>query len=143
MKPLPIISALLLSLTGTHGQTPRFRITMQTHRSGIGGIGAPFSISGTVGQSDAVRSGNGRFAFRGGFWTAFGEGRPLRIVPSAGSLVLRWPSRSAGVLQRTTNLSAPGGGWVDVMEEPVITGPSRELPVAELEVMTLFRLRQP
>lgn len=67
-------------------------------------------------------------------------------TPNGGfnTVILSWPNPSAGfVLQQTSNMNAPGGGWTDVTQPPVIIGPNKEVTLEATGSSRLFRLRKP
>lgn len=63
---------------------------------------------------------------------------------AGGSVILNWPNPSTGfALQQTSNLGAPGGGWVDVPDSPVVVGSNKEITLPATGPFRLFRLRRP
>lgn len=112
--------------------------------------GGGFSLNGTLGQPDAGAMSGGLFTLGGGFWP--GVTAPLAGPPpvlsirlgTAGNVILNWPHPSTGyVLERTFNMNAPGGGWTDVTQPPVIVGPNLEVTLPATGSFALFRLRGP
>jgi hypothetical protein len=62
-------------------------------------------------------------------------------VGGTNTVILSWPNPSTGyVLQQTASMSAPGGGWVDVTQPPVINGAFREVALPATGQFCLFRL---
>lgn len=62
---------------------------------------------------------------------------------ATGNLILTWPNPSSGyALQQTASMSAPGGGWVDVTQPPVLVGPNHEVTLPATGRFCVFRLRR-
>lgn len=65
-------------------------------------------------------------------------------VNGTNTVILSWPNPSTGyVLPQTANMSAPGGGWVDVIQMPVLVGANTEVTLGATGPFCLFRLRWP
>jgi hypothetical protein len=120
----------------------------------LGGGGGPsaggsFTLNGTIGQADAGTMSGASFVLSGGFWGGIvgiiGPVPALSIrLVSGNDVILTWPNPSTGyVLQQTANMSAPGGGWTDVTQTPVINGANKEVTLAATGAFCMFRLRQP
>ena len=75
--------------------------------------GGSYTLSGTIGQSDAGVMTGGNYSLIGGFWgvaVAIQEvGAPLlTITRSGGNVTISWPSPSTGFnLQETASLGSP------------------------------------
>lgn len=68
---------------------------------------------------------------------------PRNPVGGVNTVILTWPNPSTGyVLQQTANMNAPGGGWVDVAQPPVINGANKEVTLSATGRFCLFRLRR-
>jgi hypothetical protein len=73
--------------------------------------GGQFSVSGTVGQSDAGVMSGGNFTLTGGFWGVIAAvqspGAPvLTITPAGANVIISWPSPSTGfALQQSPTIS--------------------------------------
>ena len=87
--------------------------------SGGGGTSTngQYSVSGTIGQADAGGPmTNGQYSLTGGFWAVTAVQTPgaplLTIRPgAANSIIISWPSPSAGfLLQQSASLGTPGWG---------------------------------
>jgi len=46
------------------------------------------------------------------------------------------------VLQQTSNMNDPGGGWTDVAQMPVFVEPNKEVTLPAAGQFCLFRLRR-
>jgi hypothetical protein len=46
------------------------------------------------------------------------------------------------VLQQTADMSAPGGGWTDVTQMPVVNGANKEVTLLATGSVCFFRLRR-
>src|SRR5262245_12446154 len=108
-----------LSLAASAQVSGPFVIGRQSLNGGGGpSSGCTSSLNGTVGQPDAgAPMSGGAFTISGGFWVPAPSGPvphlAIRLV-GANRIVLSWPDPSTGcVLQQTSNMSAPGGGWMD------------------------------
>jgi len=79
--------------------------------------GGVYSVSGTVGQSDAGRMTGASYALDGGFWGFVGAiqtaGAPLLSVERLGATVrVFWPASTSGfVLDETAALGGPPSSW--------------------------------
>lgn len=83
--------------------------------------GGVYSVSGTIGQSDAGTMSGGNFTLQGGFWSGFvvvqTPGAPwLSILrTTTNTVVVSWPAPAEGwVLERTNALTAASIGWPQV-----------------------------
>jgi hypothetical protein len=93
--------------------------------------GHVYSVSGTIGQSDASTLRGGSFALQGGFWGAIAAvqtpGAPLLSIihTTTNSVVVSWPSPSTGwILQQNTN-SVTSLNWSNVVGGILDEGMSR------------------
>src|SRR5262245_52853367 len=110
--------------------------------------GGTFWLNGTIGQPDAgAPISGGGFTIKGGFWIPDIPSLPPYLairLAGANTIILSWPNPSTGyVLQQTSNMSAPNGGWMDVTQAPVINGSNKEITLTASGAFCLFRLRQP
>jgi hypothetical protein len=78
--------------------------------------GGVYSVSGTLGQSDAGKMSGGNYTLEGGFWGIIAAvqtpGAPLLTITHSGnSVIVSWPSPSTGfTLQQNGNV-ANTNGW--------------------------------
>jgi hypothetical protein len=84
--------------------------------------GGTYTLSGTIGQSDAGTLRGGRYTLEGGFWPGIivpstGETPTLFIQQSGANVIISWsPSTSGFSLEQSSTLlplswgSSPGGG---------------------------------
>lgn len=113
--------------------------------------GGPFSVAGTVGQSDAGTSSGGACTLHGGFWSAIAvvqmDGAPaLRIVRSGFTVTLAWTNpnlnSAAGFhLQESVSLVAPN--WTDVGTPPEMVGDEKKVSLTIAPGARFYRLRSP
>lgn len=112
--------------------------------------GGVFTLRGTVGQPDATRLSGGNFTLQGGFWgVMLPRGLPPTLLTvgslggaSMGSLVIWWPSPSAGlVLQQNPDLNP--ANWVDVAQTPVDDGTTKTVVVNPSGGLRFYRLHKP
>jgi hypothetical protein len=123
-------------------------INWLTTGGGGAGSGGSYSICGTIGQHDAgVMMSGASFSILGGFWTpGTSDPGPRLAIRRVGlnGVILSWPNPSTGyILQQTVNLSAPGGGWMDVTLASVINGSNKEIALLATGRSCMFRLRKP
>lgn len=148
MKRHWTVALLAFALSLSSGLSQSFIINWSTLDGGGGAsTGGSFTLNGTVGQPDAgPPMSGGSFSISGGFWTASVAGPPpALLIRLAGrnAVILSWPNPSTGyVLQQTANMSAPGGGWVDVPQAPVVNGANKEVTLPATGRFCLFRLRR-
>src|SRR4051812_6252236 len=139
-----VIAAVLTSLTTGHAQSiDWFKV------SGGGNVstGGQYSITGTIGQSDAgAPIVGGAYSITGGFWS-------LLVVPSFGapqlsirttptnSIVVSWPSSAIGfALQQTGDVGS--GGWsipAEVVQDDGVNKSITVYPPAERRFYRLFK----
>ncbi|HEY5912137.1 MAG TPA: hypothetical protein VJA21_16155 [Verrucomicrobiae bacterium] len=140
--PIIAVAALLMfTLSGVRAQS--YSIDWHTIDGGGGtSTGGVYSLSGTIGQSDAAPSAmtGGNYSLIGGFWAALTaiqtEGAPNLWVmfTSSNTVCVWWPvPPSSWQLQATASLASGGGGWTAttyatnggncVYTEPLPAGP--------------------
>ena len=114
---------------------------------GAASTGSVYSISGTVGQPDAGRSGGETYSVMGGFWSLVAAVQPvgaptLRIELRSMQVILAWTNPSTGFqLQETPALAAPT--WMDVREPPSVVGAENQVVLPSQPGNRFFRLRRP
>ena len=148
----------LLARAGLFCAVPAFAQSLAIDWSTIAGgggtsAGDSFLLNGTIGQTGVGATSGGVFTVGGGFWpgvTRLSGLEPtlsIRLgVPIAGvnTVILSWPNPSTGyVLQQTADMSAAGGGWVSVLQTPIIVGPNKEVTLQATGQFCMFRLRHP
>jgi hypothetical protein len=153
MKTISIsLLILFLALTSSAQSGGTLAMPWSTINGGGGtSTGGVFAVSGTIGQPDAAAnaSSGGPFTLVGGFWSLppVSSGPPPALsarIGTAHTVILSWLNPSTGyVLQQTVKLNAPGGGWTDVTQTPVIVGPNKEVTLPANGQFGLFRLRHP
>jgi len=112
--------------------------------------GGVYSVSGTIGQSDAgpTMSG-GNFSVDGGFWSIIAAaqtpGAPLLTITlnsQLSTINLSWPWPSTGfVLQENPILATTN--WTNVGTSPTTNGPNLEVVVPSPVGNRFYRLRHP
>lgn len=164
------LTALLISALNAVAQSGGpYSLNWHTIDGGGGKCaGGAFAIHGTIGQPESgeeLRSdlptlagnfeSNGSealaetvYALRGGFWPgAIRDETGPRLTIQYDDLrfmTLNWPFPSTGfVLQQTTNLNAPGGGWTNFQGSPVVVGPNWQVGRRATNAVQMFRLRKP
>jgi hypothetical protein len=144
-----IIAGLLLGLPKLHAQP----YTIDWHRISGGGTSAGtngssvYSVSGTIGQSDAgATMTDGSFSVTGGFWSLIAIvqtiGSPtLTILHSGNSVLVSWPSPSTGfLLQQNSNLTA--ANWMTSGFTISDDGTNKSITINPPTGNLFFRLKQ-
>jgi hypothetical protein len=110
--------------------------------------GGMYSVSGTVGQSDAGRMSGGSFSLAGGFWGIISAiqtpGAPLLTIlrTQTNTVVVSWPSPSTGfTLQQVSNLDA--SVWSAPPESITDDGTNRFVIVSPQTGSRFYRLFKP
>jgi hypothetical protein len=110
--------------------------------------GGDYSISGSIGQSEAgPLLGGGQYQVTGGFWSVVAAiqtpGAPLLSIQHVdGKVVVSWPSPSPGfVLQERSDLAA--GDWANVTSPLADAGGVRSVTVSSPLGNRFYRLRKP
>lgn len=112
--------------------------------SSTGGV---YSVTGTIGQSDAGHMSGGNYTLDGGFWGIIAAvqtpGAPfLTITRSGANVVLSWPLASSGfTLQQNGALNQPGA-WSTVGTAPQTNGLNFNVTVPATGANEYFRLKQ-
>jgi hypothetical protein len=149
--PLAALSFLLSFLSVATAQN--YSIDWFTIDGGAGtSTGGPYSLTGTIGQSDAnqqVMTG-GNFSLSGGFWSLVAvqtdDAPPLRIqFVTTDTARIFWPSSSEGfVLQQNTNLNNVNiSGWVGAPQPVTDDGTSKFIIVNPPTGNRFYRLFKP
>ena len=109
---------------------------------------AQYSVSGTIGQSDAGVMSGGSYSVVGGFWGILWvvqtPGAPLlRIQPTAtNAVVVAWPAPSSGFkLQFKPSLNTTN--WTDVGQVPAVVGGENQVIVTPPVGNRFYRLKYP
>ena len=163
------LSALLTGILNAAAQAGGpYRLNWHTIDGGGGRVsGGAFAIHGTIGQPEsggALRSDMPKFTdtleplevgietepvylVRGGFWAGVVEPeiRPrLNIAYVDNRVILTWPIPSPNfVLQQSTSLGAPNGGWATVPITPVGVGDDWQVNFRPTNSARMYRLIKP
>jgi len=137
----------LLSLSNIRAQS--YSIDWFTIDGGGGAsIGGVYSISGTIGQSDAGHLANGKYSVDGGFWAIIAAvqtpAAPLLTIvrTSTNTVAISWPSPSTGyVLQQNTN-AVGSVNWSNVVTSPSDDGTTKTVIVDAPARTAFYRLKQ-
>jgi hypothetical protein len=117
--------------------------------AGGGGVssGGNFSVTGTIGQTDAGLLTGGSFAVAGGFWggayAVQNPGAPLLSVVSTGTNALfTWADASGSfVLESAGSLTAPIA-WTLVPNAPTASNEQRSVSLPSPVGVRFYRLRK-
>lgn len=143
-----LVAGLSMMLTGgSHAQN--YSIDWSTIDGGGGtSTGGVYSVSGTIGQSDAgAKMSGGNFSVDGGFWGILAvvqmPGAPLlTITTSGGNATISWPSPSSGfVLQTNGNVDNPTG-WNNFSGTINDNGTTKSVTISAQPGNNYFRLKQ-
>ena len=111
--------------------------------------GGVYSVTGTIGQSDAGKLSGGNFTLDGGFWGIIAPvqtpGAPLLSVARTvtNTVVVFWPSPSTGFqLQQNTN-SVSSVNWSNALGPIQDDGTTKSFIVNPPTGNRFFRLRKP
>jgi hypothetical protein len=102
-----------------------FQIEPWTASGGDGvSTGGPYTLAGTIGQSDTALSSAGNYTLVGGFWGGAYQGPVprLSITLPGENTVLHWPSWATGWVPLMKDTVAPPTAWTLVPETPVLVG---------------------
>ena len=114
---------------------------------GARSTGGVYSVTGTMGQSDAGAMSGGAYALTGGFWALYTVQTPgaptLRIFLTAtNTAVVAWPWPSAGyTLQSNTNLGTTN--WPGVINAVNVVGSENQVTISPPSGNKYFRLSHP
>jgi len=146
-----VLCSLLGALTVATAQN--YTIDWFTIDGGAGtSAGGPYSLTGTIGQSDANQEAmtGGDFSLNGGFWSVVAvqtPNAPLLTIQSTGTNTIRifWPSSPEGfALQLNTNLSnASISGWVSAPQTVTDDGTTKSIIVNPPTGNRFYRLFRP
>ncbi|MFT4588138.1 MAG: hypothetical protein ACI8QF_002238 [Limisphaerales bacterium] len=148
---LSLIAIVLLLSSSSSLFAQSFSIERQVIAAG-GGIssGGNFSVTGTIGQSDAGRTlTGGNFAVQGGFWSAYvaiqTPGAPLIAIVQVGNTVeIRWPAAGgAGFALEDSGNVGPGAVWSLFAGQPTIVEGQNVVTVQAQAGNHFYRLRRP
>ena len=145
MKSLSIILLLLVAVA-THAQ----QYTIDWYKIASGGgtsTGATYSLSGTIGQSDASGAmSGGSYSLTGGFWSLISvvqtAGLPVLTVTHSGNTVtVSWPATGSYTLQQNGNL-ATSGGWTTSGYSISTANGTNSITITSATGNLFFRLKQ-
>jgi len=145
MKSLSIILLLLVAVA-THAQ----QYTIDWYKIASGGgtsTGATYSLSGTIGQSDASGAmSGGSYSLTGGFWSLISvvqtAGLPtLTVTHSGNTVTVSWPATGSYTLQQNGNL-ATSGGWATSGYSISTANGTNSITITSATGNLFFRLKQ-
>jgi hypothetical protein len=119
---------------------------------GGGGMstGGVYSVTGTIGQPDAVTMSGGNFTLQGGFWGIVAAvqtpGAPLLSIfhTTTNTLVVSWPLPAADwLLEAATNLVNGGGVWSEIPPPYQTNGVSLQFTEPSPSSNKFYRLYRP
>jgi hypothetical protein len=140
-----VVGALLAAVSPSHGQSfaiDRFTIA----GGGASSSGGPYSLVGTIGQSDVGMQSGGNFFLSGGFWSTLSSipelpSLSLRRSPT-NTVIISWPAPSMGFeLQQNPRVATTN--WSNVGISPTVVGAENQVILPSLPGSQFFRLRKP
>jgi len=149
MKSRSITAGLILLSSLIVASAQNYSIDWFTIDGGGGtSAGGNFSLSGTIGQTDAgTTMTGGGFSLTGGFWSLFTVQTPdaprltIRVL-STGEAQLSWPSPSTGVvLQQISDLKSTN--WVDASQAASDNGTTKSITISPPAGNRFYRLFKP
>jgi hypothetical protein len=118
--------------------------------SGGGGTssGGNFSLSGTIGQTDAGSMTGGSYSLDGGFWSIANvvqtPGAPLLTISVSGNnYILSWPAASTGFHVEVNGNLGNSGGWSTVPQSASTNAATISVVVPATAGNSFFRLKYP
>ena len=142
-----IPAALLLAALVTHAQT--YSIDWSKIAAGGGtSTNGQYSVSGTIGQSDASGAmTNGQYSVTGGFWSLISvvqtAGLPnLTITHSGNSVIVAWPATGSYTLQQNGSVAAPAG-WTTSGFTITTSNGTNSITITPPAGQLFFRLKKP
>ena len=145
----PLVLCYLVLALGFAATAQDYSINWHSIDGGGGtSTGQVHTVSGTIGQPDAVTMNSGDYTLSGGFWGVVAAvqtpGAPLLRVTytTTNTIVVAWPNPSTGfTLQQKSNLSP--GAWISTTNSPVIVGREKQVVVAPPVGNRFYRLSKP
>jgi len=111
--------------------------------------GGVYTISGTIGQTDAGRLTGGSYTIEGGFWSIIAAvqtpGAPtLRVFrTTTNTVVVAWPAPSTGFSLQQNPFANNSGTWAGVTNVPVVVGSENQVTLTSPTGNRFFRLKSP
>ena len=143
-----VLLACALLVSASQAPAQFFSIDWFTVGGGSTSVGATFSLSGTIGQTDAGTMSSESYSLVDGFWRIVSvmqtPGAPLLTIrPTVtNSVVILWPSPSTGfTLQENGNLSA--ASWATPSEAVTDNGTNKFIIVKPPTGSRFYRLFKP
>ena len=138
---------LWFSSTAVHAQS--FSIDWFTIAGGGGtSTGGVYSVSSTIGQSDAAPMSGGNFSLEGGFWSIIAAvqtpGAPLLrvVLTSTNTVIVAWPAPSTGFsLQQNAALGSTN--WLGVTNSQALVGSETQVLISMPAGNRFYRLKSP
>jgi hypothetical protein len=133
--------------TVVHGQN--FAIDWFTIAGGGGtSTGGVYSVSSTIGQSDAGPMSGGNFTLEGGYWSIVAAvqtpGAPLLrvVLTSTNTVIVAWPAPSTGFsLQQNAALGTTN--WLGVTNSQTVVGSEKQVLISLPAGNRFYRLQSP
>ena len=139
-----------IMLCGATAQAQSYAIDWYAIAGGGGtSTGGVYSVSGTIGQSDAGHMSGGNFTLDGGFWGLIAvvqtPGAPtLRVVRTATNTVLiAWPAPSTGFSLQQNSVANNSVTWGGVTNAPLVVGSENQVIISPPVGNKFYRLKSP
>jgi len=151
MNTIRLFSITVAVLTLGRTAHAQFNITWLTIDGGGGtSVGGPFTVSGTIGQPDAMPPlTGGAFKLEPGFWSGVtvrqtAGATTLKIELIGGGLAaLSWPVDATGFTLEETSNVAQSDSWVATPQSVVDTATAHTVTVPAVGTTKCYRLTKP
>ena len=140
MNLLSILAGALFLPASAHAQ---YAIDWFTVDGGGGtSSGGSFTLTGTIGQTDAATLSGGNYSLQGGFWPAIvlpatGEAPTMFIQLSSASIIILWSPTTPGFSMEQSSTLLPGS-WA-----PAPSGADNPATIPLGSAPTFYRLKKP
>jgi hypothetical protein len=145
-----LLAVFGLWLCGAAVQAQNYSIDWFTIAGGGGtSTGGVYSVSGTIGQSDAGHMSGGNYTLDGGFWGIIAAvqtpGAPsLRVIlSSTNTVIIAWPAPSTGFSLQQNPVVNNAAGWTVVTNAPVLSGSENQVIISAPVGNRFYRLKSP
>ena len=141
-----ILLSALSAIASIRAQT--FSIDWFKIGGGGSSSGGVYSMSGTIGQSDAGAMGGGNYTINGGFWGIIAAvqtpGAPLLTITRSNSFaIVSWPDTAVAFrLENNTNLSITNG-WATAPQTRSTNAGQISITVPATTGNIFYRLKNP
>ena len=143
-----VLAGIFVAAVSLTASAQPYQIDWFTIAGGGGtSTGGVYSVSGTIGQSDAGTMSGGNFTLQGGFWSVVGVVQTpnapyLHLTRSGNTVILSWPSSGTTFNLQSTAALNPSA-WGSVLPLPSVTGGTNYVTNTVGAGKTFYRLSYP